>query len=206
MREKLSRAMRFHRAGLGVPLEIPLFRERVADSATIESEKVTNMQKVVQMQAKKRKRVAFHACHSANFNEGDSKPDNMTGDARNDASTDGKVKADNTSMEGLNTEQSDMSLNHDTGSSIHLSMDRCSNGGKLDHPLTSTEQDLAVTKVIVPQSNHDKALASSHLLGLDNQKGSGSASTMTQKKNAKQNIGENESVDAVQGRKYQVIS
>jgi hypothetical protein len=83
-------------------------------------------------------------------------------------------------------------------------MDRCSNGGKLDHSLTSTEQDLAVTKVIVPQSNHDKALASSHLLGLDNQKGSGSASTMTQKKNAKQNIGENESVDAVQGRKYQV--
>jgi hypothetical protein len=38
----------------------------------------------------------------------------MTGDAGNDASTDGKVKADNTSMEGLNTEQSDMSLNHDT--------------------------------------------------------------------------------------------
>lgn len=74
MRKKLSRAMRFHRAGLGVPLEIPLFRERVADSATIESEKVTNMQRVVQMQAKKRKRVAFHACHFANFNEGDSKP------------------------------------------------------------------------------------------------------------------------------------
>lgn len=214
MREKLSKAMRFHRAGLGVPLEIPLFRERVTDSVRVEDEKCTdellavkctpknNMQKVGEMQSKKRKRVAFHA--SANCNEGDSKPDNMTADARNDASIDGKLKADNTSKAGLNIEQSDMNIDHDTGSSIRLSMDRCSTGDEQDHSLTSTEQGLAVTKVIVPQSNNDKAFASSHLLGLDNERGSGSTSVISQKENAKLNVGENESIDAIRRRKYQV--
>lgn len=214
MREKLSKAMRFHRAGLGVPLEIPLFRERVTDSVRVEDEKCTdellavkctpknNMQKVGEMQSKKRKRVAFHA--SAICNEGDSKPDNMTEDARNDASIDGKLKADNTSKAGLNIEQSDMNIDHDTGSSIRLSMDRCSTGDEQDHSLTSTEQGLAVTKVIVPQSNNDKAFASSHLLGLDNERGSGSTSVISQKENAKLNVGENESIDAIRRRKYQV--
>lgn len=174
MREKLSRAMRFHRAGLEVPLEIPLFRERVTDQVSIESEKCTdellavkwtpknNMREAGQMQAKKRKRVAFHACDSANFNERYSKPDNMTEEARNDASTDGKMRADNTSMTGFNIEQSDMNMDHDTGSSIHLSMDRCSNGGF------------------------------------------GSASILPQKENRKQIVEKNESVNAIQGRKYQV--
>lgn len=71
MREKLSKAMRFHRAGLGVPLEIPLFRERVTDSVRVEDEKCTdellavkctpknNMQKVGEMQSKKKETGCF---------------------------------------------------------------------------------------------------------------------------------------------------
>ncbi|KAH9313575.1 hypothetical protein KI387_022202, partial [Taxus chinensis] len=208
MREKLSRAMRLRKAGLAVPSDVPLFREREIDSTTtkintddiipVKFNPKRNIQDAGEMQPKKRKRVTLHTC-----NEGDPKTDDKYENATMTASVDANVKTHTTlTVQGHNIGQSDTIINTRAEPFLPHSMKSYSSGAELENSKPCNDQGLPATTKNVRQSSDVKSLTCLDSVASVDQ--GGSPSIRCQEGNSGQKAGLIKSFEPTEDIKYQI--
>ncbi|GLJ08592.1 hypothetical protein SUGI_0091870 [Cryptomeria japonica] len=208
MREKLSRAMRLHRAGLLVPSDVPLFRERETDSNLMETKNSTddslpvkynpnkNIRDAGKIQPKKRKRTALHTIVDGDRND-------TFEDASMTATIDNQFKAkDMVTIQGHNIGQSDISINSCAEPVLSDSRNGYFSGAELENSQPSNKQGLLAAAKSIQLNTSSKSLTC--LDSVDPIVQGGSARIKCEDGSSGWKVGVNKSFELTKEIKYQV--